>query len=109
MKNDWNIRFLDYFLMEKRVDSVHEPWTVTGGLVHHGPPSGMDWRTSERGGVLIGGWPPVAPGLGSSPARVEHGEGRTAKAARRSPGLETRRDGQVTLANWLQWRGRRGW
>jgi hypothetical protein len=30
--------FLDYFQTEKFVDSVHEPWTVTRGLVHHGPP-----------------------------------------------------------------------
>jgi hypothetical protein len=102
MKNDWNIWFLDSFLTEKCVDSVHEPWTMTGGSVHHGPPGGVDWRPSERGGVLIGVWPPAAPGLGSSPARVGRGEGRTVKAARRSPRLETRRDGRVTLANWLQ-------
>jgi hypothetical protein len=36
------IWFLDYFLTEKHVDSVHEPWTMTGASVHHEPPGGTD-------------------------------------------------------------------
>jgi hypothetical protein len=88
---------------EMMVDSVHGSWTV-GGSVYHGPPGGADWRPPERGGTLAGAWSPIAPELGSSPVRVGREEGRTVKPARRSPGLDRRRDDRATTANW--WRQR---
>jgi hypothetical protein len=86
------------------VDSVHGSWTA-GGSVHHGPPGSADWRPLERGGMLTGAWPPIAPELRSSSARVEHGEGRTVKLTQRSPGLERQCDGWATTANRQQQRG----
>jgi hypothetical protein len=83
---------------EMMVDSVHGSWTA-GGSVHHGPLGGADWRPPERGGMLAGAWSLTAPELGSSPARVRCGEGRTVKPARRSPGLIRRRDGRAATAN----------
>jgi hypothetical protein len=83
---------------EMMVDSVHGSWTA-GGSVHHGPPGGADWRPLERGGMLAGAWSLTSPELGSSPARVGHEEGRMVKPARRSPGLDMRRDGRATMAN----------
>jgi hypothetical protein len=80
------------------VDSVHDSWTA-GDSVHHGPPGGADWKPPERGSTLTGAWPPVAPRLRSSPARVGRGEGRTPKLTRCSPGLERWHDGRVTMAN----------
>jgi hypothetical protein len=44
----------------------------------------------------------TTPELGSSPARVGCGEGRTVKPARRSPGLVRRRDGRAAMANRWQ-------
>jgi hypothetical protein len=55
--------------------------------------------------MLTGGWPPTAPEHGSSPAMVRCGEGRTAKLARCSPGLERRHDGWATTANQRRQRG----
>jgi hypothetical protein len=62
------------------VDSIHDSWTA-GGSVHHGPPSGTEWRPPERGGTLTEAWPPTAPELRSSSTRVGCGEGRTVKLA----------------------------
>jgi hypothetical protein len=62
--------------------------------VHHGPLGGTDRRPPERGGMLAGVRSRTAPELGSSPARVGCGEGRTVKPAWRSPGL-------------VRWRGHR--
>jgi hypothetical protein len=83
--------------MKMMVDSVHGSWTA-GGSVHHGPIGGTDRRTPERGGRLTGVWSRTAPELGSSSARVECGEGRTVKPARRSPGLVRRRGGRAATA-----------
>jgi hypothetical protein len=83
---------------EMMVDSVHGSWAA-GGSVYHGPLSGVDWRPLERGNMFAGAWSPTAPELGSSPARVGSGEGRTVKLARCSPGLIRRRDGRAAMAN----------
>jgi hypothetical protein len=89
------------FNMKMMVDSVHGTWTA-GGSVHHGPLSGADRRPPERGGMLaeVRSW--TAPKLGSSPARVGCGEGRTVKPARRSPGLARRRRGRAATARRWQ-------
>jgi hypothetical protein len=55
--------------------------------------------------MLTGGWPPAAPELGSLSARVECRDGRMAKLARCSPGLERRRDGRAMMANRRWQRG----
>jgi hypothetical protein len=86
------------FNMKMMVDSVHGSWT-TGGSVHHGPLGGADRRPPERGGMLAGVRSRTAPELGSSPARVGCGEGRTVKPARRSPGLARRRGGRAAMAS----------
>jgi hypothetical protein len=91
------------FNMKMMVDSVHGSWT-TRGSVHHGPLGGADWRPPERGGRLAGVRSRTAPELGSSPARVGCGEGRTVKPARRSPRLVRWRGGRAATANW--WRDR---
>jgi hypothetical protein len=83
---------------EMMVNSVHGSWTV-GGSVHHGPPSGADWRPLERGGTIARAWTPTAPKLGSSPTRVRPEEGRTVKLARRSPGLDKWCDSRATTTN----------
>jgi hypothetical protein len=86
---------------EMMVDSVHGSWTA-GGSVHHGPLGSVDWWPPDRGGMLAGAWSSTTPELGSSPARVGCGEGRTVKPARRSPGLVRRRDGRAAMANRWQ-------
>jgi hypothetical protein len=86
------------FNMKMMVDSVHGSWTA-GGTVHHGPLGGADRRPPERGGMPAGVWSRTAPELGSSPARVRCGEGRTVKPARHSPGLARRRGGQAATAS----------
>jgi hypothetical protein len=55
--------------------------------------------------MLAGAWPPAAPELGSLLARVRRREGRTAKPARCSPGLESQRDGRTMTANRRWQRG----
>jgi hypothetical protein len=62
-----------------------------------GPP----W-TTRRGGMLVGAWSWIGLELGSSPARVWCGKGRTVKPARCSPGLVRRRGGQAAMTN--RWR-----
>jgi hypothetical protein len=57
------------------------------------------WRPPERGGMLTGVRSRTAPELGSSPARVRCGEGRTVKPARRSPGLVRQRGGRAAMAS----------
>jgi hypothetical protein len=90
------------FNMKMMVDSVHGSWTA-GGSVHHGPLGGADRRPPERGGRLTGVRSQTAPELGSSPARVGCGEGRTVKPARRSPRLFRWRGGRAATANrWLE-------
>jgi hypothetical protein len=86
------------FNMKMRVDSVHGSWTA-GGSVHHGPLGGPDQRPPVRGGLLAGVRSQTAPELGSSPARVGCGEGRTVKPARCSPGLARRRGGRAATAS----------
>jgi hypothetical protein len=86
------------FNMKIMVDSVHGSWTA-GGSVHHGPLGGADRRPPERGGMLAGVRSQTAPELGSSPARVGCGEGRTVKPVRRSPGLARRRDGRAATTS----------
>jgi hypothetical protein len=81
------------------VDSVHGSWTA-GGSVHHGPPDGAHWKPLERGVMLAGAWPPAAPDLEISSARVRRRDGTTAKPTWRSLRLERQRDGQVTTTNW---------
>jgi hypothetical protein len=83
---------------EMMVNSVHGSWTV-GSSVHHGPPSGTDWRPLERGGTIAGAWTPTAPKLGSSPTRVRPEEGRAVKLARRSPGHDKWCDSRATTTN----------
>jgi hypothetical protein len=90
-----------FFNMKMMMDSVHGSWTA-GGSVHDGLLGGVDWRPLEQGGMLAGARSRTAPELGSSPARVGCGEGRTVKPARRSPGLVRRRGGRATTAN--RWR-----
>jgi hypothetical protein len=80
------------------VDSVHGSWTA-GSSVHRGPLGDVDWRPPERGGMLTGARSRTAPELGSSPARVGCGEGRTMKLARRSPGLVRPHGGRAATAN----------
>jgi hypothetical protein len=92
-----------FFNMKMVVDSVHGSWTA-GGSVHHGPLGGVNRRPPEQGGRLAGVRPRTAPELGSSPARVRCGEGRTVKPARRSPGLVRRLGGRAATAN--RWRER---
>jgi hypothetical protein len=87
-----------FFNMKMMVDSVHGSWT-TGGSVNHGPLGGADWRPLERGGMLAGARSRTTPELGSSPARVGCGEGRTVKPARRSPGLVRWCGGWAATAN----------
>jgi hypothetical protein len=89
------------FNMKMMVDSVHGSWTA-GGSVHHGPLGGADRRPPERGDMLIGVRSRTAPELGSSPARVGCGEGRTVKPALRSPGLVRRRGRRAATAS-RQW------
>jgi hypothetical protein len=86
------------FNMEMMVDPVHGSWTA-GGSFHHGPLSGADRRPPERGGMLAGVRSRTAPELGSLSAMVRGGEGRTAKPARRSPGLARRRGGRAATAS----------
>jgi hypothetical protein len=83
---------------EMMVDSVHGSWTAEGS-VHHGPLGGANWRPLERGGTLTEAWSPTASELGSSPARVGCGEGRTVKPARCSPGLVRRCDSRAATTN----------
>jgi hypothetical protein len=86
------------FNTKMMVDSVHVSWTA-GGTVHHGPLDGADRRPPERGGMPTGVWSRTAPELGSSPARVRCGEGRTVKPAWHSPGLARRRGGRAATAS----------
>jgi hypothetical protein len=86
------------FNMKMMVDSVHGSWTA-GGSVHHGPLGGADRRSPEQGGMLAGVSSRTAPELGSSPARVGCGVGRTVKPARRSPRLASWRGGQAATAS----------
>jgi hypothetical protein len=55
--------------------------------------------------MLPGAWPPATPELGSLSMRVGRKEGRTAKLAWRSPGLERRHDGWAMTANQRWQRG----
>jgi hypothetical protein len=86
------------FNMKMMVDLVHGSWTA-GGSVHHGPLDGADRRPPERGSTLTGVRSRIAPELGSLPARVGCGEGRTVKPVRRSPGLARRRGGWAATAS----------
>jgi hypothetical protein len=86
------------FNMKMMVDSVHGSWT-TGGSVHHGPLDSADRRPPERGGMLAEVRARTAPELGSSPASVGCGEGRTVKPARRSLGLARRCGGRAMTAS----------
>jgi hypothetical protein len=90
------------FNMKMMVDPVHGSWT-DGGSVHHGPLGGADRRPPERGGTFAGVRSRTAPELESSPVRVECGEGRTVKPARRSPGLARRcGDRAATASRWWE-------
>jgi hypothetical protein len=84
--------------MKMMVDSVHGSWTA-GGSVHHGPLGGANRRPPERGGMLAEDWSRTAPELGSSPASVGCGEGRTVKPVWRTLGLVRRRGGQAATAS----------
>jgi hypothetical protein len=80
----------------------------------------VDTTPPGRGGVLARTWPLAAPGLGSSSARVRHGEGRVAYPFRSSPGCErwSSDDGKAVMGMKLsgggalaqeRGRGEQGW
>jgi hypothetical protein len=75
------------------VNSVHESWTTTSSLVYHGPCGSADTTPLGHDGALVGGWPPAAPLLESSPAGVGHGEVRVANPFRSSTVREGWRGG----------------
>jgi hypothetical protein len=63
---------------------------MTEGSVHRGPHGGAFERPPGRSGVLVKAWPPAAPGLRSTSAGLEQGEGRVVNSLRGSLGRKGR-------------------